>query len=520
MFPKLLALSLLVLAATAQERSPSAPRRIALVIGNSEYAALPKLPAVKTGVALIGSTLRDAGFQVVTVADFRWPDFLNAERDFANSLQKGDICFVYYAGYAVQAESDNFFLPVNFDPRAKGDMETRAYHFRRLQERLESHGVALKIFVLDAPPQLDVAIPDASDIGLMRPDPTDSPETLFVSAAVAGHWVPVAPAGAPSPFTAAVAKAMAEHGLTLAQVFEKVRQECAPQLPEVTSSLVQQQQFRFHAADKLPPPPPPKPEWPRGGIPVTNRTDREEYLWIRPDTFLMGCAPKDTRCAAAEKPRHQVTISQGFWMGRNEVQIASYQRYVAANKAQGVRMPSAPQDGIGWKAGDRPIVNVRWEDAAAYCTWAGGRLPTEAEWEMAARGGKPDDVYPMSSEDDSRDKANFYGKKGNDTFEFAAPVRKFDPNPFGLYDLAGNVWEYVSDFYAPDYYTAQAVTDPKGPDTGKEHVARGGSFDSDPKEHLRISFRKGFKGINPNVGFRCVLSDTPETRKFLPEPGK
>ena len=78
----------------------------------------------------------------------------------------------------------------------------------------------------------------------------------------------------------------------------------------------------------------------------------------------------------------------------------------------------------------------------------------------------------------------------------------------------GNVWEYVSDFYAPDYYTAQAVTDPKGPDTGKEHVARGGSFDSDPKEHLRISYRESKKAGN-NVGFRCVLPDSPATNKLL-----
>jgi formylglycine-generating enzyme required for sulfatase activity len=390
-------------------------------------------------------------------------------------------------------------------------MQDRAYHFKRLLQKLESRGVGLKILVLEAPPQLDIALPEGSDIGLMQPDISESHETIFASAVFPGRWAAPGPQGAASPFTRAVSKAMREPGLMLAQVFDVAKQDKAlTQTPYVMDVLRQQQQFYFH-------PPVKTPDWPRPGMPVSNRNDREEYLWIRPGRFLMGCVPGDSRCSASEKPQHEVTITKGYWMGRNEVQVGSYQRYV---KAKGVKMPSAPIYDRGWKVSDQPVVNVRWEDAAAYCTFAGGRLPTEAEWEMAARAGKANQVYPMSSEESSRDKANFNGQKGNDIFEYVAPVRKFDPNPFGLYDLAGNVWEFVADFFSPAYYTAAAMSDPQGPTSGKDRVIRGGSYDADPKEHLRISYRRGFSGTAPGVGFRCVLEDTPETRKILIEPPK
>jgi formylglycine-generating enzyme required for sulfatase activity len=256
---------------------------------------------------------------------------------------------------------------------------------------------------------------------------------------------------------------------------------------------------------------PAAPPGPHPGIPTPNRTDREEYVWIRPGKFMMGCVPGDAKCDPAEKPRHEVTLTKGFWMGRNEVEYGSYQRYVESpeGKKNKVKMPSVDR---AFKVSDYPMNTVRWDEAAAYCKWVGGRLPTEAEWEFAARGGFPDEIYPMNSED-SRDKANFAGKAGNDIYDYLAPVRKFDPNPYGLYDMAGNVWEWVNDFFGP--YSAGPVTDPTGPAAGKDHVIRGGSWDSDPTQHLRISFRKAYDKAGPSVGFRCVIDDTPESRKNL-----
>jgi formylglycine-generating enzyme required for sulfatase activity/predicted Ser/Thr protein kinase len=224
-----------------------------------------------------------------------------------------------------------------------------------------------------------------------------------------------------------------------------------------------------------------------------NEIDGQRYRWIPPGSFQMGCSPGDADCNENEKPAHEVTISRGFWMGETPVTVGAYRRYAQAREQP---MPSKGDDSL-------PVVSLTWDDAASYCNWAGGRLPTEAEWEYAARAGTTGPRYG-NLDDTVWHRGNSGGGR--------KPVGEKQPNAFGLFDTLGNVWEWTADWYEEKYYKAGEKQDPQGPPKGTTRTLRGGSWSVIP-ETARLSLRDWYvprDGYN-SIGFRCVIDEPRST---------
>ena len=245
-----------------------------------------------------------------------------------------------------------------------------------------------------------------------------------------------------------------------------------------------------------------------------------------------------------EKPVHAVTITQPFYLGKYEVTVEQFRRFIeATGYATDAEKGTGFQGAFGWnrdtmefqmnaehswrstgfaQLDTHPAVNVSWNDATEFCKWLSRRdgktyrLPTEAEWEYACRAGT---TTPYSHGDDPEGAANVGNVadaafatqfpelesaiKANDGYAYTSPVGSFSPNPFGLYDMHGNVWEWCADWFDVEYYATSPASDPGGPATGEERVYRGGGWfncargfrsasrsgDLPENRHLTLGFR-------------------------------
>jgi len=237
----------------------------------------------------------------------------------------------------------------------------------------------------------------------------------------------------------------------------------------------------------------------------------EEMVLIPSGTYLAGdsrqsgyreCVKYNRVCKKSwfedEQPAHRVFISE-FYIDKYEVTEDEFARISGGRPAE-------------HPGGRYPAQAVTWHEALAYCRKLGKRLPTEAEWEKAARGGQ-DGVYPWGPEAASM-KANFCDRRCekkwrvdrfDDGYPEAAPVGRYPANGFGLYDMAGNVYEWVADTYDPDYYAHAPEKDPAGPASGRRKVIRGGSWINYPTG-IRPADRTDAKADSrlEFVGFRCA----------------
>ena len=239
----------------------------------------------------------------------------------------------------------------------------------------------------------------------------------------------------------------------------------------------------------------PAPKRVEAGI---NPKDGAEMVWVPAGEFLMGST--DDEGVRDERPQRKVYLD-GYWMYKTEVTVAQYRKFCEATNRE---MPEAPE--WGWKE-DHPVVNVSWHDAVDYAKWAGASLPTEAQWEKAARG-TDGRVFPWGNEWDAGACANSvsWSLKGT------KPVGSCPAgaSPYGCVDMAGNAWEWCADWYDEAYYGNEAPSrNPPGPASGGYRVLRGGSWNCGDRGPFRCANRLLYRpGRRDDFGgFRC--SRTP-----------
>jgi formylglycine-generating enzyme required for sulfatase activity len=460
--------------------APAAPRRLALVIGNRDYKQHPLANPVNDANDL-AAVLGEIGFDVTVANDLNHSKIDLALRTYAAKVQAGDTALFYFSGHAMEVDGQNYLLPVGFDAAAEEDVKYQAVPASQVQERLQGRGARVTILILDA----------------CRDNPYRTWKRGVGGglAGMSGSGVYVAFAAAPGKqaddnpnerngrFTKHLLAELRVPGLTIDDVFNRVRTRVAgetgaKQVPFSNTGLIGTFVFRESAGGRPPVAEPPSvPELAHTPSARVNPQDGLRYLWIPPGSFMMGCSPGDSECAPDEKAGHQVTITKGFFLGETPVTQQAYRKVTG-------KEPS------NFKGPNLPVEQVSWIDAQSYCKAIGGRLPTEAEWEYAARAGT------MGARYGEMDAIAWYsGNSGSNTHD----VAQKQPNTFGLYDMLGNVWHWVSDWYGP--YSAVALNDPAGPSSGQFRALRRGFVERLCQVCPRVEPSRGpTGGPKPGVG--------------------
>ncbi len=238
--------------------------------------------------------------------------------------------------------------------------------------------------------------------------------------------------------------------------------------------------------------------------------DGAPMVLIADGSFPMGVPHGDRDGGRDEYPRHDVFVSN-FYIDKYELTNGRYLEFV---KATSHRIPQNPKnatrnlwqgDTITESLTDRPVVNVDWADANAYCQWAGKRLPTEAEWEKAAKG-TADRRFPWGNVEPTNKHLNFNQQWIGEKTLMPVGSYELGKSPFGVYDMAGNVWEWVNDWYDAKYYEKSPAKNPTGPETGTKRVLRGSGWQNETPT-VRIFTRVDSDPTirNESTGFRCAM---------------
>jgi formylglycine-generating enzyme required for sulfatase activity len=498
------------------QNDPAAALRFALLIGNANYAdAGAPLVQPPKNVRAIADELRRSGFDVDARENLGRDEMLRAIDAFKQKVRPGSAALVFFSGYGLQVTRQTYILPVNAQIWTESDIARQAISLESVLDDIQGRGARVKLLIIDASRRNPYERRfRAAATGLA---PITAPTgTLIISATAPGRVIE--DEGPNSIFIGELAKEMRTPGLTAEEIFSRARigisrASNGEQVPWVSSSLADEFYFVQPAsrvgmgppADPRPPartqaeprvspapvpaqpprpaqpqPPPPQREAaapPRSESATTGSKagdvfrdcpDCPEMVVVPAGEFDMGSAELEY-----EKPVHRVAI-KAFAIGRREVTFEEWDQCTAAGNC-------FRADDRGQGRGERPVTDVSWRDVQAYIAWLSQktgkkyRLPSEAEWEYAARGGTKTTFWW------GRDVGNRFANCrdcGGGSQSQAITTGTFAANPFGLFDTAGNAAEWVEDCWNDTY--RGAPKDGSAWSTGQcgQRVLRGGSFDS------------------------------------------
>jgi len=497
--------------------SALAKDRIALVIGNGDYKKVSSLANPSNDARDIANTLRTLGFEVIEKHNLNRKQMGNAIHQFGQRLGKDTVGLFYYAGHGLQIKGKNYLLPLNAPINSKDEVPYETIDVDRILSKMETAGNGLNIMILDAcrnnPFKGRGGFRDLGR-GLARVNaPTGS---LIIYATALGEKAADGQ-GKNGLFTKHLLKNMVRPQLDVEIMLRDIRygviQEAKrlgyQQVPWSTSSLSTPFCFAGCRQSKQLPviPTQPKPKIATVSTqPVVQkqRYFKPEMVAIPAGSFQMGCV-SGKNCSDDEKPVHTVKIN-AFCMAKTEV---TFSQWDACVKAGGCS--HKPRD-AGWGRGQRPVINVNWNDTQQFVKWLSDlegkhyRLPTEAEWEYAVRAGT--ETKYSWGDSIGLNKANCNGCDSQWSNKETAPVASFPANTWGLYDMHGNVWEWVQDCYHDTYNGAPSNAKSWTTECKHPAVLRGGSWVNFPNAlpaANRLYYNRVYRSTT--YGFRVVRTN-------------
>ena len=502
--------------------------RVALIIGNGDYGGYSLANALNDARAM-ARTLHDLGFEVTERENLSQMDMKREIQAFGRNLRKGGVGLFYYSGHGVQVGGRNFLIPTGASVASEKQVELEAVDVASVLAAMDHVGNRLNIVILDAcrdnpfGESFRASVPGLASI--------NAPSGTFIAYATAPGSVAGDGAGDNGVYTGALVRAVQVPGLRIEDVFKQVRSAVREatqgrQVPWESSSMEGDFYFKL-----------PMGELPAGngtpavgGAKAGEGTAHElktwndpvtgiEFVWLPGGCFFMGSPQNERGREADEGPVHEVCLN-GFWMSRTEVDNARYRMFEPGHN-------SGDYGGRSLNGDSQPAVFVTWNDAQRFARRLGERnegrykfrLPTEAEWEYAARGGAETSRYWGNDSagacyyENTADlsAARLWGWDGveqcDDGYVVTAPVGKFRPNGFGLFDMLGNVTEWCEDVYGAAAYPRHERNNPVFRDAGAGagRVIRGGCWHSRP-DRVRVAARSSGlpEGMSDDLGFRLV----------------